>query len=111
MKKILSEEQVQKGIEMGWQREEVINGYSIFTSNYMSGALNIHIIGEINDMFEIYESDKEASIQAEKDGIRIIHDLPIKEDDYDFAYFIDTIENRKIIQNHLLKRGIVYKAF
>ena len=111
MKKvILSDDQVKELMqEYGWSEEETRKGYGIFTSDYMNGALHIELIGDLENIFQ-YEYDKEASKQAEKDGIKIIHDLPIDENDEDFGYFIDTIENRKIIQKHLLSRGIIWNG-
>jgi len=99
----LTDEQI-SGIaeEECWHEEDVRRGYAVFSADYMSGAFHIEQLDCIN----AYESDSEAAIQAEKDGIKIIHDLPIDKDDYDFAYFLDTPENREIIREHLLTRGI-----
>lgn len=109
MKKELTEQQaIELSNEYGWKIEDVKNGYAVFFSNYMSGAVHIEAIGDINDVVSMYSDDKEASLQAELDGIKIIHNLPIKEDDEDFGYFIDTVENRKIIQKHLLSRNIIW---
>jgi len=99
----LTDEQIKEiAEEECWHEEEIRKGYAIFEADYMGGALHIEQI----DFMNIYECDSEAAIQAEKDGIKIIHDLPIDKDDYDFAYFLDTPENREIIREHLLTRGI-----
>lgn len=98
--------------ETGWTVREVRTGYGIFTSDYMDGALHIEAIAEIEDIWNRHNyCDENASIQAEKDGIKLIHDLPIPETDEDYGNFIDTVENRKIIQKHLLSRGIIWNCF
>lgn len=42
-----------------------------------------------------FETDGEAAEQAEKDGIKIIHDMEF--DDENSAAYIDTPENRKLL--------------
>lgn len=103
MKKLLNTNQIQEGIQAGWKKEDVINGYGIFTSDYMNGALHIELIGDVNDIVEMYDSDQEASVQAELDGIKIIRDLPLEAGDKDYGYFIDTEENRELIGKYLYK--------
>ena len=110
MKKELNKNQLKEALMTGWSEEECKNGYGIFTSDYMNGALHIELIGDIDDICHMYDNDYEASKQAEKDGIKIIHDLPIENNDKDYGYFIDTIKNRKIIQKHLLERGIIWNG-
>ena len=73
-------------------------GYIIGCSETMNRASRIVSLG-----FSNLPNDKDVAIQAEKDGINLIKDLPITSDDKDFGYFIDTPENRKIIKNHLFK--------
>lgn len=69
-----------------------LRGYGIFVSD--DTALE-HI--ERIDELEIYDGDLEASRQAEKDGIKIIHDLRFET--APLCYYNDTIldtkENRK----------------
>lgn len=99
----LTEKEIQQiADEECWKAEDVRRGYAIFTSDYMGEALHIEQL----DFMDVYGSDENAALQAEKDGIAIIRDLPLDRDDYDFAYFIDTPENREIIRKHLLSRGI-----
>ena len=45
----------------------------------------------------IFDSDDEAAEQAEKDGIKIIHDMEF--DDENAAAYIDTPENRELLKN------------
>ncbi|MBY6838786.1 hypothetical protein [Clostridium botulinum] len=100
MKKVLNENMIREYIkETGRTRDEIIKGYGIFTSDYMNGALHIERYDDIN----LYESDEQASNQAEKDGIKLIKDLPISENDRDFGYFIDSKENREMIGEYLYK--------
>ena len=46
---------------------------------------------------EVFESDAEAAEQAEKDGIKIIHDIELPEEHQ--AAYIDTPENRKLLKD------------
>lgn len=62
----------------------------------MSGALHIAKL----DCVDKFESDREAAEVAEIDGIKIIKDLPIDKSDDDFAYYVDTPKNRKVIKEH-----------
>lgn len=84
----------------------VDRGYGVFESEYMNGALHI----ERDDSIMKFKDDEEASVQAEKDGIKLIKDLPITPGDADFGYYIDTPENRKIIKEHLEGRGFKYEC-
>ena len=78
--------------------EDGLRGYGIFVSD--DTALE-HI--ERIDELGIYDSDLEASKQAEKDGIKIIHDLRFET--APLYYYNDTIldteENRKILEKTL----------
>lgn len=104
---ISMEELMEISVESGYTLPQVVNGYEVFYSDeIMSGALHIQRL----DVVMKFNSDREASIQAEKDGIKLIHDLPILETHEDFAYFIDTKENREIIREHLKQLGIKYKG-
>lgn len=105
MKQYTQEELIQISRNEGWTLEQVTRGYEIFSSDYMNGAEHIERL----DCVMIFETDREASEQAEKDGIKIIHDLPLLPTHEDFGYFIDTIENRKIIKEHLASLGIKWE--
>ena len=68
-------------------------GYDIFIANgseyYIPDALHIEKLDEMN----LFEDDDQASIQAEKDGIKFINDM----EGVPKRVYIDTEENRKII--------------
>lgn len=95
-----NEEQVNALIRE-WGVENFNNGYAIFDYD-CTGLLGIEAIGELCR----FETDGEAAIQAEKDGIKII---PVNElpenfgrngDDYRWFGWIDTVENRKAIEKY-----------
>lgn len=96
----LSEEKIKEGFE-NWDLDESLKGYGIFTSDFVDGATHIERIDEM----EIFESDYEASLQAEKDGIKIIKDLP-KNWEFSDVAFIDTKENREKIKKYLNKEKV-----
>lgn len=78
---------------------EAITGYGIFTSSgssfYIPDALHIE---KIDDLM-MFDSDDEAAIQAEKDGIKFINDM----DGVPKKVYIDTPENRDIIKKALIQ--------
>lgn len=78
---------------MSWTQEELERGYVIASSDYGNGALHIERIDEINK----FNSDEEAAIQAEKDGIKIIRDTNLLLNKEDMAFYIDTPENRELL--------------
>lgn len=90
MKKI-TEEMIALAIEDGWSREDAERGYGIFTSDYGNGAEHIEKL----DCMDVFETDGEAAEQAEKDEIKIIHDMEF--DDENSAAYIDTPENRELL--------------
>lgn len=90
MRKI-TEEMIKEAIKEGWAEEDARKGYSIFTSDYGNGATHIEKI----DAMDAFESDDEAAEQAERDGIKIIHDIELPEEHR--AAYIDTPENRKLL--------------
>lgn len=92
MKKI-TEEMIMVAIDNGWSRNDAENGYAIFTSDYGNGAEHIQKI----DSMDVFEDDDEAAAQAEKDGIKIIHDMKFSEEN--MAAYIDTPENRKLLES------------
>lgn len=92
MKKI-TEELITEAMENGFTREDAERGYGVFTSDYGNGAEHIQRL----DCMMIFDSDDEAAKQAEKDGIKIIHDMEF--DDENAAAYIDTPENRELLKN------------
>lgn len=54
------------------------------------------IFVELDDQLRMFNTRQEAAMQAEKDGIPIIHDLPVE----DWTY-VDTPRNREIITKAL----------
>lgn len=97
---------IERAIKHGFTEEQIKKGYGIFSSDYMDGALHIERL----DVLMMYDTDREASIQAEIDGIKLIKNLPIETTHEDFAYYIDTTENRKIIKEHLESIGIEWNS-
>lgn len=91
MKKI-TEEMIAIAIEDGWSEDNAKRGYAIFTGTLGNGAEHIEKI----DSMDAFESDEEAAKQAEKDGIKIIHD--IKFDESDIGYYLDTPKNRQLLK-------------
>ena len=89
----ITEEMILDAIEDGWAREDEEKGYAIFTSDYGNGAEHIQKI----DFMNVFEDDAEAAEQAERDGIKIIHDM--KFDDENSAAYIDTPENRELLKD------------
>lgn len=89
--KTITKGMVNEAIKNGFSREDAERGYGIFTSDYGNGAEHIERL----DCMMVFESDGEAAKQAEKDGIRIIHDMEF--DDENSAAYIDTPENRKLL--------------
>ena len=92
MKKV-TEEMIMDAIDDGWTREDAERGYAIFTSDYGNGAEHIQKL----DYMDVFEDDEEAAKQAEKDGIKLIHDM--KFDDESTAAYIDTPENRELLKD------------
>ena len=88
--KQITEEMIREAVENGWLEEDAKRGYSIFTSDYGNGATHIE---RIDDMM-VFDSDSEAAEQAEKDGIKIIHDM--KFPDEHCTSYIDTPENKEL---------------
>lgn len=89
--KTITKGMVNEAIKNGFSREDAERGYGIFTSDYGNGAEHIERL----DCMMIFNSDAEAAEQAEKDGIKIIHDMEF--DDENSAAYIDTPENRKLL--------------
>lgn len=87
---------IAKAMEGRKMKKEKMVGYDIFDFDG-TGMLEIQKIDELN----IFSSDDEAVEQAIKDGIKII---PVEElpENFDRKYlgWIDTVENRKAIENY-----------
>lgn len=90
-------EQIIDGVENGWDFEDVCRGYIESTNDFLPNVLTIQ---RIDDMM-VFESDEDAAIQAEKDGIKLIAKNKLhfsKDDDARHYRYIDTVENRKLLQ-------------
>lgn len=87
---------ITKAIEERKIKKEKVVGYDVFDFNN-TGMLEVQKIDEAN----IFSSDDEAVEQAIKDGIKIIpvEELP-KNFDRQYLGWVDTIENRKAIENY-----------
>lgn len=91
--KNITEDNILNAIENGWNEEDARRGYVICVSDYGNGAEHIEKI----DIMDIFEDDEEAAEQAEKDGIKIIHDIELPEEHQ--AAYIDTPENRELLKS------------
>lgn len=83
-------EMIRKAISDGWSETDAKRGYTVAVSDCK--AEYIRRIDEMN----AFESDDAAAQQAEKDGIKIIHDLVLPFSKR--ANYIDTPENRKLLE-------------
>lgn len=91
---------IHEAVKAGFKKEHAEKGYAIFESDYMGGALHIERI----DIIGKFNTDSDAADQAEKDGIKLINNLPDCVDDEDMARFIDDPKNREIISKHLKEK-------
>lgn len=69
-------------------------GYGIFQSS----DTDVLHVQKIDELWDVYESDFEAAQQAEKDGIKLIHDIRIPRESIIYPLndtCIDTPENRE----------------
>ena len=69
--KQITDEQVQAAIAYGISEKDARRGYYIACSTYGNGATHIERI----DYMNVFYTDKEAAVQAELDGIKLIHDM------------------------------------
>lgn len=67
----ITEEMVAEAMENGWSEEDARRGYGIFVSNDGIGAEHIEKIDEM----DVFDSDIEAALQAQNDGIKILWDV------------------------------------
>ena len=88
----ITKDMIKDALEGGWCEADAHRGYSIFTSDFGNGALHIERIDEM----DVFDSDDEAAMQAEKDGIKIIRDLKFQSGHV--ANYIDTPENRELLK-------------
>lgn len=89
----ISEEMVQEAMDLGWSEEDAKRGYGVFSSpDVGNGATHIERIDEM----DVFESDDDAAIQAEKDGFKIIRDINFPMHAY--ANYLDTPENRELLK-------------
>ncbi len=106
-----SGEQILTGLEDGWDFDDACNGYMIANSDDLPEGVTV--IMRLDDM-QVFGDDHAAALQAEKDGIKLIPkdelDFRLDEDGeidershYDY---IDTPENRKLLKEAGLLRGI-----
>lgn len=92
--KEITQRMIDDAIAEGWSEEDAKRGYGIFTSREIgNGALHIERI----DTMAIFDSDMEAAIQAERDGIKLIHDMEFGRPEKHYC-FLDTKENRKLLK-------------
>lgn len=87
-----------------WGLEKVNIGYDVFNFDG-TGMLQIEAIGDV----DAFESDEDAVEEAIADGVKIIpiYELP---DNFDRKYlgWIDTPENRKIIEEYCKNKENYY---
>lgn len=88
----ITDSMVKDAVDAGWSEEDAHRGYSVFISDFGNGATHIERIDEM----DVFDSDDEAAMQAEKDGIKIIRDLKFQSGHV--ANYIDTPENRELLR-------------
>ncbi len=91
----VTEETKRNAIEGGWSKEQVEKGYDIFSSKDVgNGATHIERLDSVMK----FDSDDEAAKYAEEhDGIKLIHDINFEPGDSNYANYVDTLENRKLL--------------
>lgn len=100
--KIVSGEAAAEAMKEGWSKEDAERGYGIFSSPDVGhGATHIEKI----DIVGMFSSDDEAAVQAETDGIKIIHDMIFSPEQY--ANYLDTPENRILLQECSIANDVV----
>ena len=52
-----------------------------------------------------YDSDKAAAAAAEEAGVKLVHGLPVSENDAGFGYYVDTLDNQKCLSKYFQGRG------
>lgn len=82
----------------GWSREETINGYGFFENEF--GAVEVCRIDDLLwcDEFDYgIDTDEDACVQAEKDGVKFINDIK----GIDKRRYIDTPKNRMLCEEYV----------
>lgn len=99
-------EQLEQAFENGdWTFDEMIKGYGEFTSSELPS--DVLVINKIDDMM-VFDSDADAAVQANKDGIKLIpvHHLHFEDPEDIRAYyesvFIDNEINREFLKDSLI---------
>jgi len=94
---------IEIGFDNSWDFEEVCKGYAEFADGYNES----NVICRLDDMM-IFDSDSDAAIQAKKDGYKFLEvgkDIIFPEEmlnaDIEYRNYIDTPENRKILNEYL----------
>ena len=103
-------EQILVGLEDGWEFDDVCNGY--IQANDQDLPDGVLVIMQIDDM-QVFGDDHSAAIQAQKDGIKLISgeelnfepDEDGEPDERSYYDYIDTPENRKLLQEAGLLRN------
>lgn len=94
----VDDEEARDAVIHEWGEEFGLRGYAPFTYGYMIDP-SLEYIAKIDDL-DVYPDDLKAAEQAEKDGIRLIpYSEQPKKGFYQYYRFLDTPNNRKILQN------------
>jgi hypothetical protein len=99
MAKLNNEKLISELMDMyGWSREETINGYGYFEDEF--GAVEICRIDDLHWCGEFdygIDTDEDACMQAEKDGVKFINDI----EGIDKRRYIDTPKNRMLCEEYV----------
>lgn len=94
----ITEEMIQDAIQHGICEKDARRGYVITCSQYGNGATHIARISCMG----VFYSDQAAAEQAERDGIKIIHDLQFPREH--IAAYLDTPVNRLLLEELALPK-------
>lgn len=90
----ITQKMINEAIADGWSVENAKRGYGIFSSPLIgNGATHIERLDEM----AVFENDMEAAIQAQRDGIKLIHDMEFERPEKHYC-FLDTPKNRKLLR-------------
>ena len=94
---------IENGFDNGWDFKEICKGYAEFADGYNESI----VICRLDDMM-IFDSDYDATLQAKKDGYQflevgkdIIFPKEMLNEEIEYKNYIDTPENRKILNEYL----------
>ena len=94
---------IENGFDNGWDFKEICKGYAEFADGYNESI----VICRLDDMM-IFDSDYDATLQAKKDGYQflevgkdIIFPKEMLNEEIEYRNYIDTPENRKILNEYL----------